>query len=66
MSMDWGPAASAPGSWPTSGGKTRLTFVMSGFDEANPPYGAWLGWLSGVASLRRFNEQKDWQSIWVA
>ena len=66
MSMDWGPAGISTWELADSGGKTRLTFVMSGFDEGNPPYGAWLGWLSGVASLRRFNEQKDWQSIWVA
>jgi hypothetical protein len=39
--------------------------MMSGF-EGTPPYGAWLGWLSGVAALRRYNEQTDWQSIWVA
>lgn len=66
MAIDWGPAGISSWELADSGGKTRLTFVMSGFDESNPPYGAWLGWLSGVASLRRFNEQKDWQSIWVA
>lgn len=65
MSIDWGMAGVSTWELAESGGKTRLTFVMSGFD-GNPPYGAWLGWLSGVASLRRFNEQNNWQSIWVA
>jgi uncharacterized protein YndB with AHSA1/START domain len=66
MSIDWGPAGISTWELAESDGKTRLTFVMSGFDEGNPPYGAWLGWLSGVAALRRFNEQENWQPIWVA
>jgi uncharacterized protein YndB with AHSA1/START domain len=48
-----------------SGGGTRLTFVHSGFDEDRPPYGGWLGWLGGVASLRRFHELGAWDTIWV-
>jgi Activator of Hsp90 ATPase homolog 1-like protein len=28
-----------------SGGTTRLTLVDSGFDEKQPPYAGWLGWL---------------------
>ena len=53
-------------SWELDGsdGKTRLTFVMSGFDESNPPYGAWTGWLYGVAALRRYSELPDWK-IWI-
>lgn len=65
MAVDWGPAGISTWELAESEGKTRLTFVMSGFDESNPPYGAWLGWLSGVAGLRRYNELSDWQ-IWVA
>jgi len=65
MSTDWGPAGISTWELAESDGKTRLTFVMSGFDESNPPYGAWLGWLSGVAALRRYSELPDW-SIWVA
>ncbi|MEU4196540.1 SRPBCC family protein [Kribbella sp. NPDC026611] len=65
MSVDWGPAGISTWELAESEGKTRLTFVMSGFDESNPPYGAWLGWLSGVAGLRRYNELADWQ-VWVA
>lgn len=65
MSIDWGLAGISTWELAESGGKTRLTFMMSGF-EGKPPYGAWLGWLSGVASLRRYNEQADWQPIWVA
>ncbi len=48
-----------------SGGRTRLTIVQSGFDESRPPYGGWMGWLSGVAELRRFHELPNWRSIWV-
>jgi uncharacterized protein YndB with AHSA1/START domain len=46
-----------------SAGKTRLTFVYSGFDE--PPYAGWVGWLSGVAELRRFLEMPDWRPMWL-
>ena len=48
-----------------SDGKTRLTFVQSGFDEKNPPYDAWMGWLSGVAELRRYHELPDWRPVWL-
>lgn len=65
MAIDWGSAGISTWELAESDGKTRLTFVMSGFDTSNPPYGAWLGWLSGVAALRRFNELTDWK-IWVA
>ncbi|WP_243773713.1 SRPBCC family protein [Actinomadura barringtoniae] len=47
-----------------SGGKTRLTFVQSGFGDTD--YGAWLGWMSGVAELRRFLELPNWRPIWVS
>jgi uncharacterized protein YndB with AHSA1/START domain len=65
MSVDWGPNGISTWELAESDGKTRLTFVMSGFDESNPPYAAWLGWLSGVAALRRYNELEDWE-LWVA
>jgi uncharacterized protein YndB with AHSA1/START domain len=47
-----------------SGGRTRLTFVQSGFDVDNPPYPGWAGWLSGVAELRRYHEVPSWRAIW--
>jgi uncharacterized protein YndB with AHSA1/START domain len=47
-----------------SDGKTRLTVVQSGFDVDNPPYPGWVGWLAGVAELRRFHEVPHWRSIW--
>jgi uncharacterized protein YndB with AHSA1/START domain len=65
MSTDWGDAGISTWELADSGGKTRLTFVQSGFDAARPPYAAWGGWLSGVAELRRFNELPDWQPIWL-
>ena len=47
-----------------SEGRTRLTFVQSGFDADNPPYAGWAGWLSGVAELRRYHEVPRWRTIW--
>lgn len=47
-----------------SDGKTRLTFVHSGFDPGNPPYPSWAGWLGGVAALRRYHELPRQRSIW--
>ncbi|MEV6241859.1 SRPBCC domain-containing protein [Lentzea sp. NPDC051838] len=47
-----------------SGGKTHLTFVQSGFDAGNPPYGSWMGWLSGFADMKRMLELPDWRPMW--
>jgi uncharacterized protein YndB with AHSA1/START domain len=49
-----------------SAGQTRLTIVQSGFDETNPPYAGWMGWLGGVAELRRFHELPGWRPTWLA
>jgi uncharacterized protein YndB with AHSA1/START domain len=65
MSMRWDDGMVAGWELADSGGQTRLTFVQSGFDTGNPPYGAWLGWLSGVAELRRYHELSDWRPIWL-
>jgi uncharacterized protein YndB with AHSA1/START domain len=65
MSVDWGSAGVSTWELADSDGKTRLTFMMSGFDTNQPPYAAWLGWLSGLSQLRRYNEQPDWQPIWT-
>ncbi|QFZ21764.1 SRPBCC family protein [Saccharothrix syringae] len=64
MEVDWGGMVST---WELagSGGGTRLTFVQSGFDEGRPPYGAWAGWLSGVAELRRYHELAGWRPLWL-
>lgn len=65
MSIDWGPTGISTWELEDSDGQTRLTFVQSGFDENQPPHSAWLGWLSGVAELRRFNELADWRPLWL-
>jgi uncharacterized protein YndB with AHSA1/START domain len=44
-----------------SGGRTRFTFMQSGFDEAHPPYGKWMGWLARIGELRRFHELAEWR-----
>jgi uncharacterized protein YndB with AHSA1/START domain len=66
VSVDWGAGAGVT-SWELadSGGKTRLTFVQSGFDPATPPYAGWLGSVSGLAELRRFHELENWRPIWI-
>jgi uncharacterized protein YndB with AHSA1/START domain len=63
--LDWGGMVST---WELAGsdGQTRLTFVNSGFDEDNPPYADWTGWLGGLAALRRFHELPEFRSIWLA
>lgn len=64
VSIDWGH--NGVGTWELegSGGKTRLTMVQSGFDRT--PYAGWLGSVSGLAELRRFNEMADWSPIWLS
>jgi uncharacterized protein YndB with AHSA1/START domain len=64
MSIDWGEMVQ---SWELadSAGRTRLTFVHSGFDASHPPYDGWLGALAGLAELRRYHEIKDWRTMWV-
>jgi uncharacterized protein YndB with AHSA1/START domain len=65
ITLDWGDMVST---WELVGsaGRTRLTFVNSGFDGDNPPYADWTGWLAGMAALRRFHELPDFRSIWLA
>jgi uncharacterized protein YndB with AHSA1/START domain len=65
MSIDWGEMVQT---WELadSDGRTRLTFVHSGFDETQPaPYDGWLGLLGGLAELRRYHEIKNWHPRWV-
>lgn len=47
-----------------SQGRTRLTFVQSGFDLDNPPYPGWAGWLDGISRLRRYHEVPGMRTIW--
>ncbi|MEV4183869.1 SRPBCC family protein [Streptosporangium canum] len=65
MSVDWDAVGVTTWELEESGGGTRLTFVQSGFDTRRPPYSAWMGWLSGMAELRRFHELADWRPIWT-
>ncbi|MEV0677531.1 SRPBCC domain-containing protein [Actinosynnema sp. NPDC050436] len=66
MTMDWGGGLATSWELAESGGRTRLTFVQSGFVDGRPPYGAWTGWLSGVAELRRYVELgAAWTPIWL-
>lgn len=65
MSVDWGSAGISSWELAESDGRTRLTFVQSGFDAARPPHAAWGGWLSGLAELRRYHELPDWRPIWL-
>ncbi|MFG2105255.1 SRPBCC family protein [Micromonospora chersina] len=65
LSVDWGPTGVSTWELAESGGRTKLTFVQSGFDEGNPPYAAWTGSVAGLAELRRFHELADWKPIWL-
>lgn len=65
VSLTWDAGLVSTWELAESDGKTRLTFVQSGFDEENPPYGAWMGWLGGFAELRRFHELPDWRPMWL-
>ncbi|MET7749665.1 SRPBCC family protein [Micromonospora sp. NPDC005367] len=65
VSVDWGPIGVTTWELAESHGKTKLTFVQSGFDEAHPPYAGWAGSLSGLYELRRYNELADWQPMWL-
>lgn len=65
MTIDWGIGMVSSWELEDADGQTRLTFVQSGFDADDPPYDGWLGWLAGVAELRRYHERRDWQPMWV-
>lgn len=65
LSLEWPGLGLSSWELEGSGGATRLTFMESGFDAENPPYSGWMGWLSGIAELRRFHELSDWRSIWL-
>jgi len=65
MAMAWPDGTVAGWELEDSAGRTRLTFVQSGFDEQKPPYDSWMGWLSGVAELRRYHELPDWRPVWL-
>lgn len=66
VTVDWGAPGVQTWELAESDGKTRLTFVQSGFDTTNPPHASWLGSVSGLAELRRFHELTDWKPIWIS
>lgn len=66
MTVDWGGGLTTAWELAESAGRTRLTFVQSGFVDGRPWYGAWTGWLSGVAELRRYVELGSaWTPMWL-
>jgi uncharacterized protein YndB with AHSA1/START domain len=65
FTIAWPEGLAASWELEESGGKTRLTFVQSGFGDGKPLYGAWMGWISGFAELRRFVEADPYQPRWV-
>ncbi|SDD08845.1 SRPBCC family protein [Actinokineospora iranica] len=67
LTLDFGGSSYGLNSWELaeSDGKTRLTFMASGFNRDNPPYAGWLGWISGIAELRRYVEMPDWRMTWI-
>jgi uncharacterized protein YndB with AHSA1/START domain len=65
LSIAWDGGMTSTWELAESDGKTRLTFVQSGFDEQDPPYDSWMGWLGGFAELRRYHELVDWRPMWL-
>ncbi|MCP2257526.1 putative conserved protein YndB, AHSA1/START domain [Streptoalloteichus tenebrarius] len=63
MTLAWRDGLVAAWTVEDVGGGARLTFEQRDFDERRPPYGAWMGWLSGLAELRRFHEVPNWRPI---
>ncbi|MBP2320020.1 uncharacterized protein YndB with AHSA1/START domain [Kibdelosporangium banguiense] len=54
--------------WELAGsqGKTRLTFVQSGFmANGERGYGSWAGWLAGFVELCRMHEVTGWRPMWT-
>jgi uncharacterized protein YndB with AHSA1/START domain len=66
MAVDWDDNGIATWELADSGGKTRLTFIQSGFTTPRAPYAGWMGTLAGIASLRRFVESDPWRPIYMA
>ncbi|SDI15253.1 Uncharacterized conserved protein YndB, AHSA1/START domain [Actinokineospora alba] len=64
LAIDLGGAGVSTWELDGSDGKTRITFVQSGFER--PPYGSWMGWLSGFGELRRYLEVEDWSHSWLS
>lgn len=50
LSVDWGPTGVTNWELAESGGRTTLTFVQSGFDEANPRTGPGVARLPGCSN----------------
>lgn len=65
VTVDWGKPGVQTWELADSGGKTRLTFVQSGWGSENPPHAGWMGSVSGLAELRRYHELRDWRPIWI-
>lgn len=65
LSMGWDDGLVTTWELAESGGRTRLTIMQSGFDAKQPPYGSWMGWLGGVAELRRYHSLASWRSMWL-
>lgn len=65
LTLQWADGLVAGWELEGSAGQTRLTIVQSGFDDTRPPYGAWMGWLSGIAELRRYHELPQWRPVWL-
>lgn len=66
VTMQWSRGLVATWELEGSAGGTRLTLVQSGFSDSAPPYGGWMGWLSGLAELRRYHELADWRPVWLS
>lgn len=66
MALEWPDGMVETWELADSGGATKLTYVQSGFGDANRLHPGWAGAVAGLAELRRYHELPDWQPMWLA
>jgi uncharacterized protein YndB with AHSA1/START domain len=66
MAIEWPDGMVETWELDGSRGRTRLTYVQSGFTDDHPPYGSWAGTVAGLAELRRYHEIPGWRPMWLA
>jgi uncharacterized protein YndB with AHSA1/START domain len=66
MALEWPDGMVATWELADSDGRTKLTYVHSGFDDPNEFYPGWAGTLAGLAELRRYHELPNWRPMWLA
>lgn len=66
MALEWPDGMVETWELADAAGGTKLTYVQSGFADANRLHGGWAGAVAGLAELRRYHELPDWHPMWLA